>query len=59
MVRYRDWHAWAWKDDGIGVLGFAFVQRNPPTYDMRGRKGGRWVRVKFVIVEPPQKQKQR
>lgn len=50
LKRGVNWHAWAWKDDGIGLLRFATLIRNPPDYDMRGCRGGHWVRVKFVEV---------
>jgi len=60
LVRGKDWHAWAWKQNKSGMLGeypgrfLGFAKGDKPLGDFcpTGAGTGRWVRVKFVEVKP-------
>jgi hypothetical protein len=56
-VRGRDWHAWAYwfNDEDICGLGH-FAEAHRPKRE-KPSPGGKWVRVKFVPVDPTPKRK--
>lgn len=60
LIRGRDWHGWAWmtfSDDFEHGELFHFAEPLKPL-DKRPTEKGRWVRVKFVLVDERDKKEQ-
>lgn len=51
LVRGRDWHGWAIREDGTGRVIAPMYDRTPGS-SRQILVGGRWVRVKLVVVRP-------